>query len=735
MDSIPASQTITPFAQQGTIDWTALSRTSFSASLAVLGRLSGAGLEPLTVAIVQAMCINIPIGIHGEERLQESISTLKAFSSFGDVIWFGVGVRHVLRTLVQTSEGASGVALAACLSEGHSPQYSARVFYDLAKLMKSPTELTPSFVQWENYVRACSGIFGNSNFGLKVSQMTRLAGFSTFLQTPEAAPKRAAQPAQMAEILRAIGMIQTEQWESIQVTGGSECCWTIVLCEFLFGLRVELRGLNGNVLFQNYNVDSQQAQVYFDVCQFSEYSLCRTGRTFALNPMDFVARWHTEGYSSDSHLVTSRQHQSVIIQECFGKDFMTFTGESLAQMLAASAVLYSGSSRSWGYNTPEDFVNKAITSIPELSALASSALSEIEKVKGEVAQLSPESSEILLRNPFMPDKYSRFIAQEGRKDDADIHGVCASTLYKAAMSRIKALCDCGHHPHRCSKVTACSTIIILAYFLGNLVMDDELTMSRLGLGHVYETLFEASIDFESVGALRSYLMLSNAPGMCGNDIGTDFADSFQLYLHLFSGYTQSSYYSSTIRARTSAMAYNGLYCYIDLLREPYQTYENASRIHIGRGSIHTTARVYPIIVDQDDDRLYRSTYDYKPPDIPMARALVDENVTLRFWYEQWDGQAVEERRTANPMACLAVGWDGSKGAWKGTSWLKAVPLSYIKGTLPRSKAQVMEQEQQSGPRLQPRQSPELQTSKRSSRKCSYCKSPGHDVRTCLEKKE
>ena len=85
------------FAQQGNVDWVSLGQTQFSASIAVLGRLSSAGVEPLTVAVGQAICSRIPLGIHGEKVLAEAMSRLRASSSFGDVIWFGVGVRHILR--------------------------------------------------------------------------------------------------------------------------------------------------------------------------------------------------------------------------------------------------------------------------------------------------------------------------------------------------------------------------------------------------------------------------------------------------------------------------------------------------------------------------------------------------------------------------------------------------------------------------------------------------------------
>jgi hypothetical protein len=162
MSLVPASQLGTDFAQQGTVDWTSVAYLTYSASVVVLARLSGAGLEPLTVAVAQCMCLGLPIGVHGEQRLKEDMSTLKSFSAFSDTIWLGVGVRHVLRSLVQTSQGASSVALAACLSEGHSTQFSAYVLFELARIMGSPSELTPSYSQWERYTQTCAGLFSTS---------------------------------------------------------------------------------------------------------------------------------------------------------------------------------------------------------------------------------------------------------------------------------------------------------------------------------------------------------------------------------------------------------------------------------------------------------------------------------------------------------------------------------------------------------------------------------------------
>lgn len=129
------------FSQQGSLDWVALGRTQYSASIAVLGRLAKAGIDTLTVAFGQAMCLKLPIGPHGEKVLAESMGTLTAKSFAGDLIWFGIGVRHILRELVQTSQGCSLVALCAALTEAHSIPVSALVLYEIAKECGGPQSL------------------------------------------------------------------------------------------------------------------------------------------------------------------------------------------------------------------------------------------------------------------------------------------------------------------------------------------------------------------------------------------------------------------------------------------------------------------------------------------------------------------------------------------------------------------------------------------------------------------
>ena len=82
---IPSSASLN-FAQQGSLDWVALSKSSITFSVEVLGRLSKAGIDPLTVGIGRAICLGIPLKPEVQKRLNDALSRLKSFSSFGNVV-------------------------------------------------------------------------------------------------------------------------------------------------------------------------------------------------------------------------------------------------------------------------------------------------------------------------------------------------------------------------------------------------------------------------------------------------------------------------------------------------------------------------------------------------------------------------------------------------------------------------------------------------------------------------
>ncbi|KAL8934735.1 MAG: hypothetical protein Q9211_005075 [Gyalolechia sp. 1 TL-2023] len=70
---------------QGQIDWVALANTTVSASVGFLSRISGAGVDPFTIAVGQAVASKFQMSRLGIHRLENAIKNLQYRSVLGEV--------------------------------------------------------------------------------------------------------------------------------------------------------------------------------------------------------------------------------------------------------------------------------------------------------------------------------------------------------------------------------------------------------------------------------------------------------------------------------------------------------------------------------------------------------------------------------------------------------------------------------------------------------------------------
>lgn len=190
-------------------------------------------------------------------------------------------------------------------------------------------------------------------------------------------------------------------------------------------------------------------------------------------------------------------------------------------------------------------------------------------------------------------------------------------------------------------------------------MDDNLSPSRLGIQDIYGRLLHDNIERDDAGSIRALLFLSEKSVVTGRDLGTEFADLFEIYLRLFSGYGRTIRYIDETKPKISAVSDGGLYCYVDFLRSPTQSYGKASRVHVGRGAIQISNRTYPTVLDQDADQISEHYFLSSSPNFLYHRwkAMVTEHITLHYWYEDDRTQAEARVWSLNPMWSLARGWD------------------------------------------------------------------------------
>lgn len=568
--------------QQANVDWTRLAASTANFSGEVLNRLSSAGVEAPTLAIAQRLFGRIfPIGAHGEYRLNEALAALKEFGTIGRVIWFGIGVRHVLCQIVTTSGGASCVALIACLSESHSPAYCARVLYEMARQSKVADGITPSLQQWEYLVQVCCGVFAQTTFGLQVSQLLKLAGhLPSALSTARYA--RSGDPANLAEILRLPGQVSSGQERSLTIVGGPECCWLFILCDFLLGFTVCLRDKDSSVLIQKQSSDVIQVQLQIRhhdslTASPSANNLVCILKSSYTSSADLIERLFRPSAEAGLTLNASAfpdfiggriQWKDVISHLCGTRaELLTRIGTDacnlfLVMLVAGSNVIVSsfGSCR---YSSIEEYIQICLQTLPELRELRSYIECLLLQSKFDNTELAAQTFEEAKR------ELDRILTPE-------------NNLKTSSM---------------------CETIIGLPYLIDEIIFDSPLLPTLGGLQWLLKCTEErpdvrgAYQSTSPADILRQRLVFNYLPT---RSVSRTLMGRFDAILRIFSGNSGELPQLELWTEKTcSAMCYNGIYCYSDLLVNLSDQYKKNTRIHLGVGNIYARDKSYSLIYDID----------------------------------------------------------------------------------------------------------------------------------------
>jgi hypothetical protein len=657
-----ARSSVSESSQQGSLDWTALSNTAFSASVAVLARFSGAGIEPLTVVVGRAVCGCIPLSGHGETKLRETMSGLKDFSSFSNLISFGTGARHILRELTETSEGCSMVALAACLVEGFSEQFAARVFMNLAKLRNVPAQLSPSFAQWEAVVKACSGVMSCTSFGIRIAALLRLSGQHVPYSKQDIIEP---DPSGLANLLYAVGQVVHGDIERIEVTGAGDSIWVIVFCEFFLGLRVRIISYEGAVVFDSSKNTGNEPQIVLQVWKVSKGAaaankrLTVSGRVYQFNlePLQLFQKFSPFGETNwlhEHHGMYGRVKWESVLEECFSSALKAVIDRATIRrafvgIFSCAAVIFSSSSvTGLAYRDPIDFVHGSILLLPELGHF-----------QEELVQ------------------YTRSLALHGIKE--------LGSIYEHSWKVLAMNCSCQSTkvglPEDCVLVFA-ELVAILAGALQQANFDTPLHLSHRGLlilndrifnsicREQHTNLFDYNVPYEK-GTLKhlpfvlydifdgynipgtydthskAYPVKDNVMSRLGADKFLEVRGLAQFFILIFSGRPATKEPASA--EKVSAMAMNGIYCYSALLCELSDAPNICFRVHIGQGTIRCGSHIYTSVKDMDHGSklpVHDTDIEYTEgfPRTTMNKAsgrmsisaFVEESIDLHFWYEVFD---------------------------------------------------------------------------------------------------
>ncbi|KAF2248320.1 hypothetical protein BU26DRAFT_506043 [Trematosphaeria pertusa] len=613
---VPSSQGSSAFSQQGSLDWVALGKMQYSASIAVLSRLAKAGIDTLTVAFGQAMCVRLPIGAHGEKILAESMKTLTAKSVAGDLIWFGVGVRHILRELVQTSQGCSLVALCAALTESHSISVSALVLYEIARECGGSQELAPSLEQWEALVRVASPVFNATTFGIRIHQISRLGmPVNGLASRPEV-----SHPSDLAKALLSIGQIVHGSLRSVSIHGGYSSSWIAAWADFVLGLRVLVRDTHGIPVYANYDTSESFAQVNIDffedgdnkalVCVESSH-IVRSGREFIRQC--FGPQRRVDSMDSDVTFCAGRLHWETMLSDTFGDAFTSlmqrtddetsiapppamakfrfiFIAEQpmtrnqiFTRMLAISAIVFVAKGvTTMHYGTARHYLLRACDTIPELRQCK-------EEVLLAVRDLSTAAK---IEDSWLDHRTTLNHLPK-------ILGLTRD--YELLVAHLQNLCPCDNHEGHSRQfclLRLADTIIYMTFLFDCAVLDTPLKPTVYGLHYLYDgavSIANATAGmFESRTAFRIDAPPSLALFTCLSRFAEgDCAKTFAPLAAVFSAEDWKKDSHGDI-----AQSDGKLYCYIQPLEELTDNIQTASKIHVGSGPIEYRARNYPALHDK-----------------------------------------------------------------------------------------------------------------------------------------
>ncbi|KAF2177753.1 hypothetical protein K469DRAFT_719493 [Zopfia rhizophila CBS 207.26] len=228
----------TGFSSSGQLDWVALSRAPISYSTGVISRLANADVELVTVQTVTAIGSLFKFPPVGQNLLTESLSKISSVYAWGRVLSFGIGTKHIVRSLSDSEEGATCVAILAALTTAYSTNASACIMRELSLLYGPPFQPRPSLAQWTNLVQICAGSLGMSNFEHYYQTFSRLIVPPPSSSSPGS--KLAASEAAVAEGLKTLSDLSNGRITYAMFAGYLDSAWLAAVAQCLFGLCIEI---------------------------------------------------------------------------------------------------------------------------------------------------------------------------------------------------------------------------------------------------------------------------------------------------------------------------------------------------------------------------------------------------------------------------------------------------------------------------------------------------------------
>ena len=566
------------FAQQGTVDWTALSRSSFTFSVEVMSRFSKAGVEMITCAMGQAMSSQFNVPPEGQKRVTDAISKLKAYSSYGQVLWFGFGVKHIVRSLCETKQGATCAALCACLRVSYSTEMSARVLSVLCDQMLPSDGLSPALPQWAALIDVCSGTLSPSKFPAMVDGFCRLA----FAPRLPLKYHKATTADALARALAELSKVSNGSVSSITFEGGYDCGWVAAVAEWLLCLKVKVLTAEGSCLYSqngSHTNDSAQVVIIFDrdtddsnPSKTTELRI--VNRSFRL-PCNGEVIYFGPFPDRVEVFGMGRSSWSTILEDTFGSTFKQLLSPNVIEIFAR-LLLSSVKARPPDERTSSFTIAGGEIIHPWMHAPSSPAATRERAFFLTIVDRLPELTPLL----DVSEQLERSVGAAAGPDGDRLWATCC---------HCESLYSCHSvFDHMCLSHVAL-TLIYLIWLLASIDVDETLQPASTGLLMLYDFVQnDANVTCFIISTTRE--SLSWAPNL--DDI----------YRRTFELFTGLPIHKSLHKSGTaSAMCHGGVCIWLPALEDPLYEPTTQMRLRVVPGMINFRNRLYREMMDMEDD--------------------------------------------------------------------------------------------------------------------------------------
>jgi ankyrin repeat protein len=585
------------FQQSGQLDWVSLSKSTFSFGLDVLVRLSRAELDPATIAVSLIIFNRFALNSESQKKIHDALSNLKSFSSYGKLVWFGFGVKSIIKDLADSEHGMACVALCACMTISYDSYFAAGVLRELCKIRGTPPGLFPSIHQWKTLVDICAGSVSHSKFPVLLQGMLRCV-----VPIAETALHRPTSKEALAKAIGALADVSTGELDNVTVAGGLDCIWLAAISEWLLSLEIEICHSSGLTVYKSpSNNGYQRPKVTIIFVSDNEQPVHLSKCYVVPKGIKF---WNSSSSETDS-FTGGRSEWNSILSDTFGSCFSTLIHEDVQQKFALFMTFNAHLTEAcYQYGSKPNNTQQFVASRGNFLRRIHFAY-QASKGRALLASATQNLPELaVIQNTV---------------GDFEIESHVDTTLMDC-IRHIRSKCTCrwccdstisrnGEDQPFCLLLVA-ETIFILLWILSAVEVDSSLKPSSCGLRLLYRK-FQARAQLKDIHQEQERWKDTSSA-----DPATYSIDILTAVLMIFSG---SNNAGTTDDGESSAVSRNGICVYFKALEELNLLPEEASTVKVVSGHVEFDGIKYGRICDLVDDA---RSFNVGP--LPTYKLLVQE---------------------------------------------------------------------------------------------------------------